>query len=214
MTSTEALIRDLSADLPSVRRRSVWREAGALLVLGGAELALILMFGAMRPDMGRMILSPYMVWKIGSLALLAGVSGTVAMRSFAPPASSRRGLVMTLGLAGLVMIGGAFVTPVADSGRSLLDRLSPAQGLLCATSIIVLALPMMALLAVLMRRAAPVRPERSAVAAGLAASTCGALVFTICCPMNDPLYIAVWYSVGVAAVTAAARWLLPRRFRL
>jgi len=50
--------------------------------------------------------------------------------------------------------------------------------------------------------------------AGLAASLCGALIFTACCPMNDPLYIVVWYSAGIGAVTAAARWLLPRRFRL
>jgi len=214
MTSTEALIRNLTADLTPVRRRDVWREAGALLALGAVELALILAVQGMRPGMGRMILSPDVAWKIGSLALLAGVACTAAVRSFAPPARPRRGVELTLGLAGLAIIGGALVTPAAESGRSLLDRLSPAQGMICATSIVVLALPIMTLLAVLMRRAAPVHPKRSALATGLAASLCGALIFTACCPMNDPLYIIVWYSAGVAAVTAAARWLLPRRFRL
>jgi hypothetical protein len=72
----------------------------------------------------------------------------------------------------------------------------------------------MAMLALLMRRAAPAHPNASALASGLAASTCGALIFAFCCPMNDPLYIVVWYSAGCAAVTAMARWLLPRRFRL
>lgn len=214
MTSTENLILDLSTHLTPVQRRNVRREAGALLALGAAELALIVLFGAMRPDIGRVILSPYMAWKIGSLALLAGVSCAIAIRSFVPPASARRGLMLPLGLAGLAMIGGVFVTPSAASGRSLLDRLSPADGLLCAVAIVVLALPMMALLAVLMRRAAPAYPKRSALAAGLAASTCGALIFTACCPMNDPLYVVVWYSIAVAGVTAVARWLLPRRFRL
>jgi hypothetical protein len=214
MASTKSVILDLTADLTPVRRRSVSCEAGALLALGGVELALIMMCGAMRPDMGQVILSPYMGWKIGSLALLAAASCTVALRSFVPGASSRRGLVLTLGLATLAMIGGMFATPAAEAGRSLLDRLSPAQGILCAVAIVMLALPVMALLAVLMRRAAPVRPEQSAWAAGLAASTCGALIFTACCPVNDPLYIVVWYSTGATAVTAAARWLLPRRFRL
>ena len=168
----------------------------------------------MRPDMGRVMLSPYIVWKIGSLALLAGVTCTVAMRSFAPPASSRRGLLLALALAVLLVVGGTFATSATDSSRSMIERLSPVHGMLCATSIVVLAMPIMAALAVLMRRAAPVHPKESALASGLAAATLGGLVFTACCPMNDPLYIAVWYSVAVAIVALAARWLLPRRFRL
>ena len=112
------------------------------------------------------------------------------------------------------MIGGIFVTTPVDSAQSLLARLAPVHGMLCAASIIILALPMIALLAVLMRRAAPVYPKRRAMAAGLAASTFGALIFTACCPMNDPLYIVVWYGAAVAAVSIAARWLLPKRFRL
>jgi len=142
------------------------------------------------------------------------VTCAIAMRSFTPPASSRRGLLLAFGLAALAILAGMFVTSAADGGRSLLDRLSPAHGVLCATSIVVLATPLVVALAALMRRAAPVRPKQSALACGLAAATSGALVFTVCCPMNDPLYIAVWYSVGVAIVAGVARWLLPRRFRL
>lgn len=213
MTSTDALILGLSADLPPVRRRSVRCEVGALVVLAASELALILMAGGMRPDMGGVILSPFMAWKIGGLALLAGVSCTVALRSYAPPAS-RRELVFAFALALLVMAAGVFVTNAAESGQPLIERLAPARGLRCAIAIVVLSLPLMSLLAVLMRRAAPVHPNRSALATGLAAATCGALVFTVCCPANDPLYIAVWYAAGIAAAAAAARWLLPRRFRL
>jgi hypothetical protein len=214
MTSTDALILSLSADLAPVKRRSVPRETAVLVALGATELALILWAGAMRPDMGRVIASPYMVWKMGSLALLAGVTCTVAMRSMAPPGSSRGGLMLALGLAVLAVVGGSLVTSEADSGRSLIDRLSPAHGMLCATAITVLAMPLMAALAVLMRRAAPVRPSQSALACGLAAATGGALIFTVCCPSNDPLYIAVWYSLGVTTVALVARSLLPRCFRL
>ncbi|WP_242128053.1 DUF1109 domain-containing protein [Sphingobium sp. Sx8-8] len=214
MTSTDALILNLSSDLAPVRRRNMLREIALLVALGAAELGVILWTGAMRPDMGLVILSPYMIWKMGSLALLAGMTCTIAMRSLAPPASSRRGLMLALGTAALAIAGGLLVTSAADSGRSLLDRLSPVHGMLCATTITVLAMPMMAALGVLMRRAAPVRPKESALACGLAAATCAALIFTLCCPMNDPLYIAVWYSLGVTFVALAARWLLPRRFRL
>ncbi len=214
MTSTDALIRDLSADLAPVQRRSPRREAAALLALGGTELALILLCGVMRPDMGQVIPAPFMVWKIGGLAVLAVASCAAAMRSFAPPTASRTGLALLPGLAALMLLGGVFVTDAADSSRSLMERLAPAHGMLCTVAIVLLALPLIALFAVLMRRGAAVRPARSAWASGIAASTCGALIFTACCPMNDPLYIAVWYSAGVVIVTAAARWLLPRRFQL
>jgi hypothetical protein len=214
MTSIDTLILDLSADLAPVKRRSLWRDSSLLLALGLAELVLVVGAGLMRPDMGRMIHTSFMAWKLGSLTLLAAVACTVALRSFAPPASSRRGLRLTMGLAGLAIVAGTAVASAVDRGRPLLDRLSPMHGIICAASIVLLALPMMAMLAVLMRRAAPVQPQQGAIAAGLAASSCGALLFSICCPMNDPLYIIVWYSVGMAATTAASRWLLPRRFRL
>lgn len=214
MTSTDVLIRGLSAHLPIVRRRSPRREAAALVALAGTELVLILLFGAMRPDMGQVILSPLMAWKIGSLAVLAVVSCAVAIRSFAPTSPLRHGLTLLSALAVLMLISGMFVTNVADSGRSLMERLAPAHGILCVAAIVTLGLPMIALLAAQMRRAAPVRPARSAWLAGVAASTSGALIFTACCPMNDPLYIVVWYSAAIALVTAAARWLLPRRFQL
>ena len=214
MTSTDALIRDLSADLAPVQRRDIRREAGALLALGAAELALILMAGVMRPDLGSVLLSPFMVWKIGSLALLAFVSCTVALRSFTPPGASQRGMAFALGLACLAIVGGVFVTSTVESGKPLIERLAPVHGVLCATAIVVMGLPILTLLAVLMRRGAPVRPQRSALATGLAASACGALLFAVCCPHNDPLYVVVWYALGSAILTVAARWLLPRRFRL
>lgn len=214
MTSTDALIRTLSADLTPVKRRSVSREAGVLAAIGVAEAGLLLSAGAMRPDMAQMISTPFMVWKIGSLALLAGVTCIVALRSLAPPFNVRRGLRVALALTMLAIVAGTIVTSGMNSGLSLLARLSPAHGLLCATAITVLSLPIMATLAVLMRRAAPVRPQESALACGIAAAASGALIFTICCPTNDPLYVVVWYALGVAAVASIARWLLPRRFRL
>jgi hypothetical protein len=212
--SNDALIRELSADLVPVRRRLVLREAALLLALGAAELGLFLGLGLMRPDMGQRIASPYMMWKLGGLAMLAGVCCTVAIRSFSPTARPRRGLMLAFMLAGAVMIGGLLVGAGDASGHTLLDRLSPMRGLLCAFSIVVLSMPMMAMLAVLMRAAAPTHPEGSALASGIAAGTCGAFIFAFCCPINDPLYIVVWYSAGCAVVTAMARWLLPRRFRL
>ncbi len=211
---SDALILDLSANLAPVRRRRPAREGALLLALGTAELALLLGLGAMRPDMARMIATPYMLWKLCGLALLAGVACMGAIRSFSPTVRPRAGLLATLAVAAALMVLGSFVTPGHHEGQTLLERLAPLQGMLCSASIVVLALPLMAMLSVLMRRGAPTHPQGSALASGLAASTLAAFIFAFCCRVNDPLYIAVWYSVACAAVTAIARWLLPRRFRL
>lgn len=212
--SSDVLIRDLSADLGPVRRRRPLREIALLLGLGAVELALLLGIGAMRPDMGRMIATPYMLWKLGSLAILAGVAVAVAIRSFTPTERPGRGVAGTLGLALVAALIGVFVVPGGEGGHTMIGRLAPLHGMLCAVAIFVLSMPIMAMLAVLMRRAAPTHPDGSALASGLAASTCGAFIFAFCCPMNDPLYIVLWYAVALGAVTGAARLLLPRRFRL
>ena len=212
--SYDALIAALSSGLAPVQRRNLVREGALLVALCGMELALFLAMGAMRPDMRHAADSPYLMWRVGSLAFLAVTACAVAIRSFSPAARTRPGLILAGGLAAAAIVAGMFVTPSGAAHRALLDRIDPASGIVCATSIVVLSLPVMALLGALMRRAAPTQPRRSALAAGLAAGTCGAFVFAFCCPFDDPLYAVVWYGIGCGAVTAAARWCLPRRFRL
>lgn len=212
--SSESLIADLSSDLAPVQRRSMLREGGLVLSLVAVELVLFLGLGVMRPDMHHMSGSPFLMWRVGSLGILAVAACLLAIRSYSPTAQPRRGLMLAGALAVAAIAAGAFVAPEGVSGRTLLERIAPASGMLCAASIFVLSLPIVALLGTLMRRAAPTQPRLSALASGIAAGACGAFVFAFCCPFNDPLYVVVWYSVGCAGVAAAARWRLPRRFRL
>lgn len=212
--SNNDLIADLSANLDPVNSRSMAREAAVIAALGAAELAAILGLGISRPDMGPMMATTYMWWKLGSLALLVLVSGATAIRSLSPTVSPRRGLATFAAAVGLALIAGALVDPGSDPGATILQRLSPAHGIVCSVAIIVLSLPMVAIMGILMRRAAPTHPGGSALAAGAMAATWGAFVFAFCCPANDPLYVAVWYLLGCGIVAAAARWLLPKGFRL
>lgn len=212
--SSESLILELSSNLAPVRRRRMLPEAAIILALGGIELALFFGLGLMRPDIGSMASSPYLLWRSGSLAILAIVACTVAIRSYSPTAQPRRGLMLAYALAALAAVGGIFVAPAGVGDLTLIERLDPARGLLCSLSIIALSLPIIALLGALMRNAAPTQPRRSALASGIAAGTIGALIFAFCCPINDPLYVVVWYGTGCAAVAGAARWRLTRRFSL
>ncbi|WP_264815971.1 DUF1109 domain-containing protein, partial [Acidomonas methanolica] len=56
---------------------------------------------------------------------------------------------------------------------------------------------------------APVDARGTAWAVGVTAAAFGALAFALACPFDDPLYLAVWYSVACGVVTLATRLILP-----
>lgn len=212
--SSERLIEDLSANLVPVRRRNVAREWALVLGLATIELVLIVAMGAMRPDMGTAMGHPFMWWKLGSLALIVGASAVTAIGSFTPTGTPGRGLAIVAGLAGLTAITGMMVQPAMPADMPVMERLAPMSGLSCTVSIILLALPMVALLAHIMRQAAPTHVGASALAVGLAAASWGAFAFAFCCRANDPLYVAVWYALAGLVIAGGARALVPRGYRL
>ena len=82
-----------------------------------------------------------------------------------------------------------------------LTQWSSISGQMISCSVLIPAalrppLPIVGLLGALMRRAAPTRPRLSALASGIAAGACGAVVFAFCCPFNDPLYVVVGILSG------------------
>ena len=101
--SNSALMDRLSADLTPVRRRSPARELSMIAGIGAIELGMVAGAGLMRPDMESMIGSPYMIWKLGTLAALAAAGSALAVRSFVPTISPRKGVSILAALALLAM---------------------------------------------------------------------------------------------------------------
>jgi hypothetical protein len=96
-----------------------------------------------------------------------------------------------------------------DGFSALYARVNWLEGLQCLSKMVVLSVPAVIGLGVLMRRGAPTDRDGTALAAGLAAAAWGAFVFVFACPFDDPLYVAVWYSLSCGAVTFFARCTLP-----
>jgi hypothetical protein len=210
---TEPLINRLSSGLKPVRRRSAPRDALSLAVLGAVELALFLAVGMMRPDMPLAMERPSFWWKLASVGLIAVVSGAVAVLSLDPVRSPRRGLRWTGVLVALCLADGWVLDASQPGVAALLTRLDWVEGLKCVGEMVALSLPAVVGLGVLMRRGAPTDPGGTALAVGLAAAAWGAFVFVFACPIDDPLYVAVWYSIGCGAVALSARLALPRLTR-
>lgn len=203
------LISRLTEDLKPVRSRRLGLDLAVAAVICALELGLFLALGAARPDMPAMMQQPSFWWRLASLGLIASISGTVAILSFNPVYAPRRAIRWLLLIVVICLAFGSLINAGPDSQMGILQRLNWHAGVQCATKMILLSIPPMVGLGVLMRRGAPTDTRRTALLAGLAAASWGAFVFVFACPFNDPLYIAVWYSVGCGIVTGLCRMILP-----
>ncbi|MBA2933176.1 DUF1109 domain-containing protein [Sphingomonas sp. CGMCC 1.13654] len=208
MTS-ERLLDELASGLTPVRCRSAGRDG---LIVGGlavSELTLFLMMGLARPDMHHAMGEMSFWWKLATLGLLTVLAVTTAVRSFDPAVSPSRGLRWAAALAVIALLIGWGIDASHHASRPLLARLEWREGVNCLAWMVLLSLPMLAALAVLMRRGAPTHRRGSAMAAGLGAAAWGAFVFFFACGHDDPLYIVFWYGLGCVLVGLAGRTLLP-----
>jgi hypothetical protein len=210
MMRTDQFIDRLVHQLKPVRRRTALGDAPILAPLAVLELALFLGVGMMRPDMPMAMEQPSFWWKLASLGLIAGVSGTVAIVSLDPVRSPRPGLRWTMALVALCLASGWVLDASQDGFAALISRLDWRNGVQCLYKMVALSMPAVLALGWLMRRGATIDGSGTALAAGLAAAGWGAFVFVFACPVDDPLYVVVWYSLGCGTVTLLARLTLPR----
>jgi hypothetical protein len=210
---TDSLVDRLSQELRPVRRRSVAREALLLLLLAILEIAAFLGMGFMRPDMPTAMEAPSFWWKLTSMGLIAALGAGVAVVSADPVRSPRPGLRWILICLVLIFASGWLIDAAGNGLADLVRRLDWQHGLQCVWKMIALSIPPAVALGVLIRRGAPTDRAGTALAAGLSSAAWGAFVFVFACPSDDPLYIAVWYTVGCSIVTILGRIVLIRLSR-
>ncbi|HVY15373.1 MAG TPA: DUF1109 domain-containing protein [Rhodopila sp.] len=205
---TDSLVDRLSQNLRPVRPRSIRREALLLLLLGVVEIIAFLGMGFMRPDMPVAMEAPSFWWKLTSMGLIAVLGAGVAILSVDPVRSPRRGLRWILVCIAVIFATGWLIDAAGDGLAGLIHRLDWTQGVQCVWKMVVLSIPPAIALGGLIRRGAPTDRSGTALAAGLSSAAWGAFVFVFACPSDDPLYIAVWYTVGCSIVTLLGRAIL------
>lgn len=209
----DTLIDRLADDLTPVRRRRSGVDMLIVAALAAVELALLFAVGMAHLDMHKMMTEPTVGWRLASLGLISVVSGVLAIRSFDPSYSPKGGLRWLALLVAVCLAFGLILGAVPDGLASLVRRIDWTQGVRCATTMAVLSIPPLIALVVLGRRGAPTDLRRTPLLVGFAAAAWGAFAFVFACPINDPLFIVFWYSVGCALVIVPARLILPRLAR-
>lgn len=213
---TDRLIDGLVADLAPVEPRR-WQREAALIAIAfiAVSLAAAAMVGV-RADMPIAVTEAAFWWKAASLVLVAAIGSTAVVMSLDPAITilprlrrlaTAAALLMPLALAAGALMGGGAGIP------ALVARLDWHGGIACVRHVAATAVPILALLVLLIRRGAPTDPARTAAAAGFASAGISAAGFVASCPHDDPLYVTLWYGLAVLIVTGAARLLLPRLIR-
>ena len=206
---SDHLVARLVSDLKPVRRRSPVRDSIVLGVVAAAELALAPLWRHWRGDMPIAMHQPSFWWKLVSLGLITLVATGVAVGSFDPVNSPRRGLRWVGAMVVICLAAGWGVDAARDGVSSLAARIDWRDGITCVYEMVVLSMPAVVMFGILMRRGAPTDTGGTALSVGIAAAAWGAFVFVFACPFDDPLYLALWYTVGCGLVTVFARLVLP-----
>lgn len=199
---TDDLIADLSAGLRPVRRGSLERVLMLGLTAGtGAAGLMMLLWLGLRPDLAAAVAAPTFWMKFAYTAGLALVGIALAERAGRPgaPVLPTAGLIVCV--AGVMGAVGAIQTMHAP------PSLRPAlffggSYAVCPWLIVAVSSPVLIGVVLSLRRWAPTRPAVAGAAAGLLAGAAGATVYGFHCTESSALFVAVWYTLGIA-VTAA-----------
>jgi hypothetical protein len=207
--NTESLLRALVAD--AARPVADIRVAIFTAFAAGTAMSLTL-FGLLfhpRADIAMAIHDHAFLLKLLLICLLgltaAGLLAAVARPL--PPRGLRRLAIAPLLLALAIAAELATISP-ADWPARALGR----NALHCLGSIPLLSLPPAACLFFALRRGAPASAWLAGAVTALASGAIGASLYALTCPDDSPLFIGLWYSMAIGAITwlggvAGRRWL-------
>jgi len=197
---TDDLIARLATDLKPVRPDALPRLImGAVLVSAVVAAIAMLMWLGTRADMATAP-GTMMFWTKFGYTLALAVLGGVATLALARPDGSIR----WPWLAAPVLLALLLVGAVLQLANAAPDEVMPlvigGTSLVCPWRIVVLALPVLLALLLAMRRLAPANPTLAGLAAGLFAGGTGAWIYSFACGEHGMMFVALFYTLGIAIV--------------
>jgi hypothetical protein len=198
---TDQLIRTLAADNPH-RSRPVGL-ALMLALLAAAPVSLLIFFAELgvRPDVMVAMHNPFFNLKFAATLALAIAAIAVSLHLSRPEASLRGFGWLLLAPVGILSaaIGGEMMMP---QRLPMMTRLVGRNSWVCLTAIPAMSLPLLAGALVGLRHGAPSRPALAGAVAGMLSAGVAATLYASHCTDDSPLFVAAWYTLATALVSA------------
>lgn len=209
---TDALIESLSERAAPVSAATMTRTL-LLGVGGGALMSFVLMqlWLGIRPDL-MPAMQTGMYWMKFFYTLLLAVAGFWTLERLSRPGAPSRTQMILEALPFALIAAWASMKLMMAPMESRMPMLMGSSHQVCPWRIIILSLPIFAGVFWSLRKAAPTRPIVSGAAAGLLAGAAGAFIYALHCDENAAAFVALWYTLGIAAMgilgAALGRFLL------
>jgi hypothetical protein len=200
--TTDDLIANLSADAPKVAPGAVGRRVALGLGLGAVgSVVLMLAWLGPRPDLAQALATPMFWMKLG-YAALTGLIAAALLTRLARPAV-RLGAFAAIAVAPFAAVALMALMRMAQAPpESHQAMLMGHSAMPCLWRIAVIGLPVLAGAIWAVRGLAPTRLTLAGLVAGGAAGGIGAAVYAVACNETSAPFLAVWYTLGMALVTA------------
>ena len=198
---TDRLIQTLAAD-NDWRSRSVsmWLAIG-LIVAGAISSMMFMMALHVRPDVATAMRNPFFDFKFVVTLALAIPAIAIGLR-LARPAAPVGGRGWLLALPVLLLGLGIVADCLVPQRLPWSARLIGSNSRVCMTAIPAMSLPILAAALIALRHGATTRPALTGAVAGLLSAGLAATLYAAHCTDDSPLFVATWYTIATAAVTA------------
>ena len=198
---TDQLIRTLAADNAHRVRPVGFVLALALLAAAPVSVAMLFASLGVRPDLMTAMRNPFFDLKFAVTLALAIPAIAISLHLSRPEASLRGWKWLLLIPVGLLLAGIASEMMMPQR-LPMMTRLVGNNSRLCMTAIPLMSLPLLVAALIGLRHGAPTRPAVAGAIAGLLSAGLAATLYASHCTDDSPLFVATWYTIATALVTA------------
>jgi len=198
---TERLIRGLASDARLATPRLPGVFAAAIAVSGA--IAALVFFGTLGPrvDIALAAATPRFLFKFVVTLALALAAVGAAFEAARPGAPLGWALAL-LAIAPLLALAAVAVEFLTVPPAEWAARWIGTNARQCLTFIPLIGIGPLAVLLVALRQGAPTRPRLAGALAGLLAGGLAATFYAAHCTDDSPFFVATWYTLAVAVLTA------------
>ena len=198
---TDQLIRTLAAD--NAHRAQPVAFVLALALLAAAPVSMAMFFASLgvRPDVMAAMHNPFFNLKF-AVTLALAISAIAVGLHLSRPEASLRGWAWLLLIPAGLLAGGIASEMMLPQRLPMMTRLVGNNSRACLTAIPLMSLPLLAAALPGLRHGAPTRPALAGAIAGLLSAGLAATLYASHCTDDSPLFVATWYTIATALVTA------------
>jgi hypothetical protein len=198
---TDQLIRSLAADNAHHARPVGFVLALALLLAAPISVAIFLTELGVRPDVMTAMRNPFFDLKF-AVTLALAISAIAISLHLSRPEASLQGWAWLLLIPVGLLVAGIAGEMMMPQRMPVMMRMVGKNSMVCLTAIPAMSLPLLAAALAGLRHGAPTRPAISGAIAGLVSAGLAATLYASHCTDDSPLFVATWYTIATALVTA------------